>query len=715
MRTVLFSAIALAGATTTLPALAATRQVVGTLQFEDMTFDGQNTSLAAVRPIRNVTVTLKVGSTTVGTAVTGSNGGYSVWIDQTKLPAGQTLQLSFQSKNFASDVYLDLDWENDRRSWGSSVIIPSGSNAITVGKTVAGWDMAQHFSILDAIQLGREYANARREGADDIGCVDVQYPDADWSNYSNYWEEITISGHPAYGYGGDGEHGWNDQVVLHEYGHHLEKRISDTDSDGGSHSDCTDNGYGFAWSEGWATFFAYAVRFTNPAGVTEGFSELEQTPTCPTPGTEAITRSVMWDLFDGGGNEAFDRVNGANLVGGKTIRDMLFGIFDVEQDDVYCYSSPYQYCVDPTTGLPSFHNHWVNRNLYSGSHADLDRIYAAHGVFPHALSDYSVSTITRSPSGNAVTGASLTLSATLLNSGGVAYADEQLAVRMTVWPSGGNEITLASFTTPNFTGSKTVSRTVTVPTSLQQGTQFFFVYVDPLDRFPESNESNGVLATAIPVVVCGNGTCNAGESCSTCAADCGSCCGNGVCSGSETCASCSADCGACGGCGDGFCTSGETAANCPDDCGSEGTCFVAGTPIAMADGSEKAIEAVAVGDEVLSYDTERGVVVVGTVTQTFVHDDADHLVEIGNGLVTTTMHRFWSDGRWVAAEDLNVGSGLLSLAQVGEPSETASTKPVVVDAIGSLEGRVRTYNFEVAEYHDYFAGGVLVHNIKNQP
>jgi hypothetical protein len=86
--------------------------------------------------------------------------------------------------------------------------------------------------------------------------------------------------------------------------------------------------------------------------------------------------------------------------------------------------------------------------------------------------------------------------------------------------------------------------------------------------------------------VCGNGSCESGEDCASCAADCGSCggctyycsdygyspgqcvsgwecnwpcidytgcssgpvCGNGSCESGEDCASCAADCGSCGGC-----------------------------------------------------------------------------------------------------------------------------------------------------------------------
>ncbi len=69
---------------------------------------------------------------------------------------------------------------------------------------------------------------------------------------------------------------------------------------------------------------------------------------------------------------------------------------------------------------------------------------------------------------------------------------------------------------------------------------------------------------------CGNGTCDAGESCETCAADCGTCyCGDGSCGGGETCADCSSDCGDCTVplCGNGSCTGDETCYTCAADCG----------------------------------------------------------------------------------------------------------------------------------------------------
>ncbi len=42
--------------------------------------------------------------------------------------------------------------------------------------------------------------------------------------------------------------------------------------------------------------------------------------------------------------------------------------------------------------------------------------------------------------------------------------------------------------------------------------------------------------------VCGNGKCEGGESCASCAKDCGGCCGNGKCDHGETCTTCTKDC-----------------------------------------------------------------------------------------------------------------------------------------------------------------------------
>ena len=70
---------------------------------------------------------------------------------------------------------------------------------------------------------------------------------------------------------------------------------------------------------------------------------------------------------------------------------------------------------------------------------------------------------------------------------------------------------------------------------------------------------------------CGNGVCDAKETCDNCGADCGACCGDGTCNYGETCFTCEADCGICDPgerCGDGVCSGiGEVCDECWVDCG----------------------------------------------------------------------------------------------------------------------------------------------------
>ena len=119
------------------------------------------------------------------------------------------------------------------------------------------------------------------------------------------------------------------------------------------------------------------------------------------------------------------------------------------------------------------------------------------------------------------------------------------------------------------------------------------------------------------------------------------------------------------------------------------------------------------------------------------------LVRINDSLECTADHRVWVLGRgWVEAQNVVVGdtlyeinagavrellgSGRQEQSQLGESGNSLSPLPreyarvtgaasgldaVVVRSVGESARRVeRTYNVRVAPFHNYFAGGVLVHN-----
>jgi len=137
-------------------------------------------------------------------------------------------------------------------------------------------------------------------------------------------------------------------------------------------------------------------------------------------------------------------------------------------------------------------------------------------------------------------------------------------------------------------------------------------------------------------------------------------------------------------------------------------CFAAGTEVATENGP-KAIEAIAVGDRVLS-STEEGEVSYQAVTRIFQRNGAEEVAltftdahGVGAPVVTTPEHPFRvATGEWVVAGRLDIGDNVV----------TAEGGLATLSAALSLEKSGTVYNFEVEGTHSYFVGGakLWVHN-----
>lgn len=180
--------------------------------------------------------------------------------------------------------------------WESAVVdLPAGGADLGDLRPAAGSEHAKlgvlHLTYVDAVDF------LSREG--DLAWWDqtltVNWPgEADYFSPWSFSLELTAADH------------WD--VVLHELGHAVMHKAMKAQSAGGSHK--IDECYSpqLAWSEGWATFFAAAVRLSR-ADADAKFEflvprrapiRLENVPedVCKGQSNEWRVAAAMWDLYD---------------------------------------------------------------------------------------------------------------------------------------------------------------------------------------------------------------------------------------------------------------------------------------------------------------------------------------------------------------------------------------------------------------------------------
>jgi hypothetical protein len=149
-----------------------------------------------------------------------------------------------------------------------------------------------------------------------------------------------------------------------------------------------------------------------------------------------------------------------------------------------------------------------------------------------------------------------------------------------------------------------------------------------------------------------------------------------------------------------------TTTNKPANKPADNSCFTGDTLVTMADNKSKPIRDVKVGDVVLSYDLEKKQQVKTNVVEVFEHPkrDGGRLLLFNGYLKVTEEHLLWNGFEWTAAGLFQVGDLLMN--QDGSFARVSSIRELVKNEL--------TYNLHVDHVcHNYFAGGVLVHNAKS--
>ena len=131
-------------------------------------------------------------------------------------------------------------------------------------------------------------------------------------------------------------------------------------------------------------------------------------------------------------------------------------------------------------------------------------------------------------------------------------------------------------------------------------------------------------------------------------------------------------------------------------------CFVAGT-LVLTPGGSVPIESIKTGDQVKSWNTVTGRRVSSKVSKTFKHYNVETLwvVTTSGSLITTAEHPFWNGKEWIPAAELVSGRSQVF---------GSDNRPQMV-IMTMKASKADVYNLEVdGAEHNYFAGGILVHN-----
>jgi hypothetical protein len=255
-------------------------------------------------------------SVKLGTVYTDDDGHYS---------------FTFFQKDASCNIYVKIypGGENSivKTGNGGDYVYPSGTSLVAPGSSVTiGWeidmtsDLGRAFQISQAINVATKYVK-QMNGAY-IAPVTVKYPHVESSSscfYRSSENTLYILGTSPKSGCPESYASWD--VLMHEYGHHVQAEFGITNSPGGSHSleenladkrESKDKGIRLAWGEAYASVFGgmaqayYASTLQNIATVGDAAyisynsASLNYETTTRRIGEacEASIIGVLWDLYD---------------------------------------------------------------------------------------------------------------------------------------------------------------------------------------------------------------------------------------------------------------------------------------------------------------------------------------------------------------------------------------------------------------------------------
>jgi len=304
----------------------------GTLQF----------TRSAQRPVRGGVIQVVQGTapgTTLGQAVTGEDGQFTVSFT----PSGGALTLFALARTAQPAIQVQDNTSAGFPTWAISTELTGANQSVTLRAT-HGWGgstfnaatrLAAPFAILDSMLTATRAFVAAKPGLTfpALKCnwspkntssqaINLTTGEIGTSHYSSADNQLYILGKDQV----DTDE-FDSHVIVHEWGHFFEANLSRSDSPGGQHrsGDLLDPrlAFGEAWGNAVASMVLpesiYSDTSWTGAGVLAGFGfDLETEPPDgmggvlddPNPGpfSEFSVMRFLYDVFDSGAGESFDRV-----------------------------------------------------------------------------------------------------------------------------------------------------------------------------------------------------------------------------------------------------------------------------------------------------------------------------------------------------------------------------------------------------------------------
>ena len=310
-------------------------QIVGYISYDmvPVTADkGLNYAATKPMPARGVVVEAVDATGVVATAVSNAKGFYTLAV-----PTARQVQLRVQARLQSTDGRWDVAVRDNTASGypaaapvyaltsstqampASGMVLDLNASSGWTGSNYGGTRAAAPFAILDQVYASMQYVDEALAGA---GQAKVQFPPL-----NIYWSRNNRSASGRYADGDISTSNWADarqdvaeglyilgkegldsdeydtSILMHEWMHYFENKLSRSDSPGGSHALGEKLDMRVAWSEGLASAMSAAVRgnasFIDTLGARQGQSSTFSVDTLPVVSDRGFfsERSVQYAVY----------------------------------------------------------------------------------------------------------------------------------------------------------------------------------------------------------------------------------------------------------------------------------------------------------------------------------------------------------------------------------------------------------------------------------